>query len=187
MPRTPTPTLEELREADELVNGDTGAAQDELVARLREMLPGAIADKNTRKGWTGNRAIAPANAKEIDIAPADLSNDHIGAVLVDFEVMTESEGIGGVFRNRVTVRVFCVDGRIIGNQQVRQSWAKAEVIRQCLYPFLSGCTDENDQSVWKSLVPTGISIDKGDRFKNYSCTVATFRMIQSPSMNELED
>ena len=187
MPRTPTPTLEQLREADELVNGDTGAAQDELVARLREMLSGAIADKNARKNWTGNRAIAPTKAKEIDIAPADLSNDHIGTVLVDFEVTTESEGVSGVFRNAITVRVFCVDGRIVGNQQVRQSWAKAETIRQCLYPFLSGCTNDEDQRVWKSLVPTGISIDKGDRFKNYSSTVATFRMIQSPSMNPLED
>ena len=185
MPRTARPDVEELRESDELVNGDTGAAQDEIVARLREMLPDAIIDKNSRKSWAGNKAIAPVKVKEIELAPAELSDDHIGAILVDFEVTTDSEGLSGVFRNSVMVRVFCVDGRIVGKQQVRQSWAKAESIRECLYPFLDGCTDDNDQRVWKSLVPTGISIDKGDRFKNYSCTVATFKMIQSPSMNPL--
>lgn len=182
MPRTPTPTLDELRAIDELVNGDTGAAQDEIVARLRELLPLAIADRNARKGWTDSAAMPDVTPKQIEIAPVDLVPNAIGAVLVEFDVSTEAEGIGGPFRNTITVRIYSVDRRFENEQRVRHSWARAETIRQCLYPFLGGCTDSHEQHVWKSLVPTGISIDQGDRFKNYSCTVATFQMVQSPSL-----
>lgn len=183
MPRTPNPTIEELREIDELVNGDTGAAQDEIVVRLCELLPMAIVDRNARKGWTGGAAMAPIDPKQIEIAPVDLTEKHIGAVLIEFEVSTESEGISGVWKNIITVRVYSVDGIFKNEQKVRHSWARAETIRQCLYPFKSKTINENERVVWVSLTPTGISIDRGDRFKNYSCTVATFKLIQSPSMN----
>ena len=183
MPETVNPAIADLLLNDELVNGDIGAAQDELVRRLQMLLPGVIAARNAAKGWTGGAAIPTRGAGDIESAPADLTDRHIGKILVDVNVETSAQGIGGVFRNTASVTIYSVEARIKVSQQLRVHWQFAESIRLCLFPFIGGCTDANNQRVWKSLVPTGYALASDDRFKNYSATQTTFTLIQSPSQN----
>ncbi len=181
MTETPNPTISELFDIEPLVNGDIGAAQDELVRRLQLLLPDWIAAKNAANNWTGTEAIPPVNPTDITLAPAVLSDDYIGAILIKVEVTTAPEGIGGAFRNAAKVEVFSIDERIQSDGQVRVHWRRAEAIRLCLFPFLSGCVNTGGMRVWRSLVPTNTTLLTGDWAKNYSGTVATFQLIQSPS------
>ena len=181
MPETPNPTVSDLVELEPLVNGDIGAAQDELVRRLRLLLPAWINAKNAANNWTGANAIPSVAPADIGTAPAVLTDGDIGKVLVEVEVETTPEGIGGAFRNRAKVSVFSIDERIQSGQQVRVHWRRAEAIRLCLFPFLSGCANANGAPVWRSLVPTDYSLLSGDWAKDYSGTVATFQLVQAPS------
>ncbi|BCM88846.1 hypothetical protein IAD21_00688 [Abditibacteriota bacterium] len=181
MLETPLPTLEELRDLEPLVNGDIGAAQDELVRRLRLLLPDWIDAKNEANNWTGSTATPAIIPSDITLAPAVLTDDHIGKILVKVEVETTPEGIGGAFRNHAKVSIFSIDERIQSGQQVRVHWRRAEAIRLCLFPFLSGCVNAGGVRVWRSLVPTTYTLLTGEWAKQYSGTVATFQLIQPPS------
>jgi hypothetical protein len=182
---TPNPTIEDLMEMDALINGDIGAAQDEVVRRLRMLLNGAITAKNTARGWTGNKAIPLIKKPEtdIDIAPSVLTDGHVGKILVGVSVDTSPQGIGGVFRNEAQVVIYQVEARINTAQQVRVNWKMAEAIRLCLFPFLSECVNERDEEVWAMLEPTGYSMLPGDWAEEFSGTQCTFRLVQSPNMN----
>lgn len=179
MQETPNPTLEELFDLEPLVNGDIGAAQDELVRRLRMLLPAWIDAKNAAKDWTGLEAIPPIEPRDIDVAPAVLTDEHIGKVLVKVAVETTPEGIGGVFRNKATVSISSIDERIQNGQQVSVHWRRTEAIRLCLFPFLSGCINDDGVRVWRSLVPTEYTLLSGDWSRHYSGTVAMFGLVQS--------
>jgi hypothetical protein len=185
MPETPNPSTEELMEMDSLVNGDIGAAQDEVVRRLQMLLNGAITAKNTQRGWTGNKAI-PLIKKpkdDIDIAPSVLSEGHIGKILVGVSVDTSPQGIGGVFRNEAQIVIYSVEARINTSHQVRANWKLAEAIRLCLFPFLTGCVNAQNERVWRTLEPTGYSMLPGDWAEEFSGTQCTFRLVQSPNLN----
>jgi hypothetical protein len=179
MAQTPNPTIEELRDYDALVNGDLGLALDELLRRLRTLLPLFIADKNERKGWSGPDAIELPH--DIRLAPAVLSDFYLDSILVGAKVNTTPQGIGGVFRSEVEVTIYSIDERIQAEQQVRVAWARAEAIRAVLQPFLSGCIDAEDRPCWRMLEPTGYSLLRGDWGREYSGTQVTFRMVQSVS------
>ncbi|RYX80486.1 hypothetical protein EON83_28420 [bacterium] len=181
MQETPNPTLEELFDLEPLVNGDIGAAQDELVRRLRLLLPDWIDAKNESNDWPYE--IPELNPEDITLAPAVLRDEHIGKVLVSVQVETTPEGIGGAFRNQAQVSIFCIDARIQSGQQVRIHWRRTEAIRLCLFPFLSGCVNAAGTRVWRSLVPTNYSLLSGDWAKNYSGTIANFQLIQPPTQS----
>lgn len=182
MPLTPTPnpTIDEIAEDASLVIGDVSAAMDELVLRLQQLLPGYYGRKNQQKGWTGAKAIPPLKASDIQIAPADLADKHIGQVLVEAYVTMTPEGIGGAFRNQGTVTISSIDARIQAGQQVRVNYARAEAVIEVLFQFLSGCVNAQGQQVWKSLVPTGYQPLQGDWAKEYSGSSVTLTLMQPP-------
>lgn len=181
MTETPNPSTAELLAIEPLVNGNIGAAQDELVRRLRALLPDLITAFNSGNGWTSVTGITPVKPQDVGLAPTVLSDAHIGAILVKVSVETAPEGIGGTFRNSAKVEVFSIDGRLQSAQQVRVEWRRSEAIRLCLFPFLSGCVNASGQRVWRSLQPQGYSLLSGDWAKAYSGTVTTFSLVQSPS------
>ena len=178
---TPNPSVQDLMEMDTLINGDIGAAQDEIVRRLKALLNSAIDAKNTARGWTGNQAIALIQNPntDIEIAPSVLTEKHIGNILVGVSVDTTPLGIGGVFRNEAQVVIYQVEARINIAQQVRINWKMAESIRLCLFPFLNGCVNERNVKVWRVLEPTGYSMLPGDWAQEFSGTQSTFRLIQA--------
>ena len=187
MTPTPNPTIAELREMKSLIVGDVGGAQNEIVERLRALLPAHIADENAQRGWTNVKAIPPLKTSDIGFAPRDLTDEHAGKVLVGMSVQIVPEGIGGGFRSQTTVRVSCIDERLESAQQEKASWAKAEAVITCLFAFLSGCVNGSGDSVWKSLVPTGYDKLQGDWAQEYSGTVATFTLVQPPAYDFDED
>lgn len=178
---TPNPSIEELMALDGLVNGDLGAAQDEIVSRLRQLLNGAIAAKNAKSGWTGHRAMLPIKnpARDIDFAPAVLSDTAIGKVLVSVSVETKTSG-AGAFKNEVQVVISHIEGRIQTSQQVRANWKFAEAVRLCLFPFLNGVVSDEGFVCWAQLEPTGFSLLSSDWAKGYNGTQTMFRLTQAP-------
>lgn len=192
MLETPNPTIVELLEIEALINGDIGAAQDEIVRRLRDILPSYIEAKNTARGWTGNDSIPLIKNPKTDIviAPSVLDDSYVGKILVGASVDTSPEGIGGVFRNVAQIVVYSVDARIQTGKQVVVHWRLAETIRTVLAWFLvkpagSGCVNVSGQEVWRALEPTGYSMLPGDWAEQYSGTMATFTMTQSPNWEEV--
>jgi hypothetical protein len=178
MPETPNPTLAELIEADALTNGDIGLAQSEIIRRLQLLLPDWIAHKNLEKGWSGPDAIRVPTV--IQSAPAVLSDDFLNTVLVGVSVETSPQGIGGAFRNTAQVVISSVEARIEDPQQVATMWARAEAIRTCLYPFLSGCRTPGDQLAWRMLEPKGYGPLPGDWAQQYSGSAVHYHLVQSP-------
>lgn len=180
---TPNPSIEEMMVLDTLVNGDTNAAQDEILSRLRALLNLAITARNTKRGWTGTKAIpliASPN-RDIDLAPKVLNDTYIGKVLVKISVQTKACG-SGAFKNVCTVTIASIDAAIKTSQQVRVNWEFAEAVRLCLFPFLTGCTNSEGITCWRALEPTGVTPLEGDWAKNYSGTQTTFLLTQTPGV-----
>lgn len=177
MSATPTPTVEELLANDSLVNGDMGAAWDEIVARIKARLQPLIEAENSRKGWTGGLAMAAIT--DVIIAPTNITALHKNLALVAMEESTQPLGIGGGFISlwQVTVRV--VGDLVQTPQQIRTMTRRGELVKTLLYPYLSGCRNADDVVVWRSCVPTGLTLTH-ELDKNISVAVVTFAMKQPP-------
>lgn len=178
---TTNPFLDEVLADEPLVNGDVGAAQDEIVLRLQQLLPDTIPRFNAGRGLSGAKAISPLAPGDIRVAPPVLSDGQIGQVLVEVSVSTAPEGIGGVFRNQCALTISSIDGRVGADPPVAINWARAEAIRAVLYPFLDGCVNARGHGVWKSLVPLGYGPLRGDWAQTYCGSSATFTLVQAPS------
>jgi hypothetical protein len=171
---TPNPTLEELRLAGAIVNGNLAAAEEEMVRRLKALLPAAIVDYNAEKGLTGNHAVPPITG--VDISPTVLVDGHIGKVLIKTSLTTETSG-GGTFKNSVNVEIFWVNERITRSKQSTTAWHQAEVIARCLYWFLNGVVNANGVKAWRQLIPNGFSRMEGEWAKDFSGTNTKFFMV----------
>lgn len=175
--RTVTPSVEELLEKDSLVNGDMGAAWDEMIERIDERLNLLIVAENTRKGWSGG--LAMARVEKVQIAPTDITKLHKNLALVAMEETTDHMGIGGAFINLWQATVWVVGDLTVTPQQVRTLTRRGEMVKTLLYPYLSGCTNANNSQVWRECVPTNLSL-MHDMDEKISAAVATFSLKQPP-------
>ena len=179
MPETPFPTTEQIQTDGSLVTGDIAAAHDEIIRRIRTSLPDLIADEKTRRGWTGNQAIPVPVA--YGIAPGDVTDSHVGHVLVGMQATKQALGAGNFLTN-LTVAVYIVDQRIVADQQIRVYWTRGELVEKILFQYLTGCVNADDVTCWAELFPTGLTM-LAEEYKNYAGVIVNFRLTQSPQMN----
>lgn len=182
MAETPNLSLDDLFAVRYLVNGDTGAAQREIIRRLQQQLPGAVERENTLRGWSGSLAIPVPEASDIIPAPAEVTDEHIGKYLVECHVSTVNQG-SGAFKNTIAVAVHCVDQAVVADQQVYVNWVRGELVRLCLFPFLTGCVNDAEFLCWRQLVPGEMKVLEGNQFTNYSGVTCEMVAVQPPNMN----
>jgi hypothetical protein len=186
MPFTPTPdaTVSEIFENLPFVAGRLRLVQDELVRRLQNRLPAAIAELNERNGWTDLAAKAIPVPALIGLAPTVLTDEYLNSVLVGVSLQSSAHGVGA-FRNEVQVEVFSIDSRLVTPQQIRVQWERAELIRGVLFPFLTGCVNPDGKRCWRQLEPTSIEMLPDDWGANFSGSVCRFVAIQAPANDEI--
>ena len=174
------PSIDDLLADESLVNGDLGAAELELVRRLRNRLPAFVVAKNAAKGWTtAVTKIPDVDPDHINIAPLDLTQVELSGVYVAAAVETQSQGVGA-FKNIVRVRIWSLSpNRLVISQQVVNHQRRAEAIRAVLLPYLRGCIDPQGQEAWSVLQPTGYSIIPASN--QFSGVAATYDLIQAPT------
>jgi hypothetical protein len=183
---TPNPSIEEMRGAMSFHTGRISLAQDEIIRRLRELLPDFIADHNRVEGYAPNRGVQmPA----IEPGPAVLTDSflkahHVGKLLVSASVSTDSLGIGGTYINEGIITISCIDAPIEVGHQMKIAFERIELVRGVLYPFMNECIDHKGRRVWELLEPRGYSSLPGTITK-FSGTEARFRLLQTPGDNGL--
>lgn len=176
MARTPRPTTDDLDASDALVNGDMGAAWNEVVARLQEELPGEITRDNIKRGWTGGRAMAQIQG--VETAPDDVTEKQLNLALVTMEENSDPQGIGGSFRNTWFCTVYVIGDLARTSQQRITMTRRGELVKAILNCFISGCRDANGARVWRSLTPTGLSLANNVGLK-ISIVAVTFTIVGS--------
>jgi len=176
--RTPDPTIETLQTNDRLINGDMGAAWNEVVARLKKSLPAYVVAENERKGWEGGRAMAEIT--DVQIAPTDITDKHKNLALVVLSESTDMQGIGGTFRNTWQCTVYIVGDLARTGQQIITMTRRGELVKGIMLHFLSGCIDANNAQVWRSLTPGTLDLDN-DLGEKISLVAVTFTLVQPPA------
>jgi hypothetical protein len=183
---TPNPSVAEMLGAMSSHTGRISLAQDEIIRRLRELLPDLIAAHNQAEGYAPNRGVQmPA----IEPGPAVLTDSflkpaHVGKLLVSASVSTDSLGIGGTYINEGVITISCIDAPIEVGHQMKIAFERIELVRGVLYPFMNDCVDLKGRRVWQLLEPRGYSALPGTITK-FSGTQARFRLLQTPGDNGL--
>jgi hypothetical protein len=180
-PTTPDPTPEDVLDLHlPMVGEGIDEALEEVVRRLQNNLPDIIQLRNQRRGWLGIKAKQIPKPAAYHIAPADLADEHINAVLVGISAETSAQGIGGAYRNSIEVVIYSIDKVAISPLQILQHWRRAALIRAYMHAFLSGCVNPEGRLCWRSLQPTGYSMIPSE-WKNFTGMACTFRMEIPPT------
>ncbi len=182
MTETPNPTGAEILADMSQHTGRISLAQRECIRRLRALLPLAIAAHNQAEGTAPGKGVIPVSG--VEKKPAELAETFLNKIVVGVSVETVDYG-SGAFQNVVELVIYSIDQKIEQGRQVDVSWERCELVRGCLYPFLSGCVDADGRRVWRSLVPRAYSQIEGTWAKGFSGTEAHFQLIQAAAEDGL--
>jgi len=176
MPETPFPPAAELFDEYLIFEGRISVALTELKRRVEISLPLLIDEVNTRHALAGAWQIEPP--KGYHIAPESLADKHINSVLFGASVEKETQGTQ-LFRNKVSLLVYIVNGRITDSLQVAQAYDRAQLVNAVLAPYLKGCRDESNRVVWVRLKPKELTM-LPESWAKYSGVALPFELVQSP-------
>jgi hypothetical protein len=175
---TPNPTPAELLANDRLVNGDMGAAMNEIIFRLKSNINGVIALDNATRGWAGG--LAMPEVIDVIVAPMDVTKKHKNLMLVAMRETTTAQGIGGTFTNDWACSVTVVGDAVTAPQQNLTMTRRRELVKTILFPYLSGAVNSAGQLCWRQMEPTDGELEN-DFEEGISQATQIFLVKQPPS------
>jgi len=185
MPATPFPPLAQYMAGRGKVDARVSVALREIKRRLEyTLLEGAtldlIAATNAAEGYT-TADVKIRHPRFIGGAPVRDADGVANCITIGLSATTDFEG-NAQFKNEYSLSIYSIDERIETQEQYWRMWDRVGLIKAALYPFLSGCIDEQNRVCWRALVPTqnGVETEAWDEYGGIYCF---YRMICDPSQN----
>lgn len=171
--KTPAETL-----TNGVATGDRiSVALLEIKRRLMEELPPLIAHANETRDLTGLLSIAPFKA--VEIVPKDLTDQHMGKLLVgEDEESVETQGSRG-FRSIGIVSLYLINEAWRIEEQYLSALDRASLIKLLMHNYLTDCIDPQGRKVWSELVPLPRK-QLPEKWRNYAGLTLPFQVLQSP-------